>query len=44
MDIKFWIILWKSTFIISVFIFVLMFCYVSINGFKELKSIFLKKD
>ena len=44
MNISFWMILWKSTFIISILIFTVMFFYVSINGYKELKSIFFNKD
>ena len=44
MNINFWMSLWKITFIISIFIFILMFIWVSINGYKELKNNILKKD
>tara|TARA_A100001011_G_scaffold382086_1_gene451362 strand:- start:99 stop:284 length:186 start_codon:yes stop_codon:yes gene_type:complete len=40
MTILFWITLWKFVFIISIFIFVLLFIYVSVKGFIELKSLF----
>ena len=40
MTVLFWILLWKFVFIVSIFIFVLLFIYISIKGFIELKSLF----
>ncbi len=44
MNINFWMIFWKITLIISISVFVLMFFYVSIKGFKELKNLFLGQE
>ena len=44
MNISFWMFFWKTTFIISISVFVLMFFYVSIKGYKELKKLLLVKD
>ena len=39
MTVLFWISLWKFVFIVSIFIFVLLFIYISVKGFVELKSL-----
>ena len=39
MTVLFWISLWKFVFIVSIFIFVLLFIYISVKGFLELKSL-----
>ena len=39
MTVLFWILLWKFVFIVSIFIFVLLFIYISVKGFVELKSL-----
>ena len=39
MTVLFWISLWKFVFILSIFIFVLLFIYISVKGFLELKSL-----
>ena len=39
MTVLFWISLWKFVFIVSIFIFVLLFVYISVKGFLELKSL-----
>ena len=44
MSISFWMLVWKITFILSLLIFVMMFFYVSIKGYKELINIFFGKD
>ena len=43
MNIKFWILFWKLIFVLSLAIFFLMFLYVSVKGYKELKLILFKK-
>ncbi len=43
MNIKFWIFFWKLIFVLSLTIFFLMFLYVSVKGYKELKLILFKK-
>ena len=43
MNIEFWIFFWKLIFVLSLTIFFLMFLYVSVKGYKELKLILLKK-
>ena len=40
MTVLFWISLWKFVFIVSIFIFILLFIYISVKGFLELKSLF----
>ena len=44
MSISFWMLFWKITFILSLLIFVIMFFYVSIKGYKELIAILFGKD
>ena len=39
MTVLFWISLWKFVFIVSIFIFILLFIYISVKGFLELKSL-----
>ena len=39
MTVLFWISLWKFVFIVSIFIFVLLFIYISVKGFVELKTL-----
>jgi len=39
MTVLFWISLWKFVFIVSIIIFVLLFIYISVKGFLELKSL-----
>ncbi len=43
LTILFWISLWKFVFFVSIFIFVLLFIYVSIKGFLDLKKLFKNK-
>ena len=43
MNIEFWIFFWKLVFVLSLTIFFLMFLYVSVKGYKELKLILFKK-
>jgi len=43
LTILFWISLWKFVFYVSIFIFVLLFIYVSIKGFLDLKKLFKNK-
>jgi hypothetical protein len=43
MNIEFWIFFWKLIFVLSLTIFFLMFLYVSVKGYKELKLILFKK-
>ena len=39
MTVLFWISLWKFVFTVSIFIFILLFIYISVKGFLELKSL-----
>ena len=44
MNLKFWIYLWKLTLILGLSIFIIMFIWVTINGYKDLRSLLSQKE